>query len=52
MIKHNKQYWADYYGIDVNLPNEEFIKKIKEINQFAIEVAKKYEGKQTTCKKN
>lgn len=34
-----------YYGIDENLPDNEFYKKIKEINCLAEEKAKKFNNK-------
>lgn len=43
MNKQKKQFWADYYGISPDLPDDEFIKKINEINNLALEKIKKYD---------
>ena len=34
-MKKDKHYWAMYYGIDENLPDDIFIAKINEINALA-----------------
>lgn len=39
-MKKDKHYWAMYYGIDENLPDDIFIKQINEINALAIESVK------------
>lgn len=38
----NKHYWAMYYGVDENLPNKLFWKKIRSINKLFEEHLKKY----------
>lgn len=38
----NKHYLSIYYGIDENLPDDEFYQKINEINQECEEAAQKY----------
>lgn len=43
MTKQKKQFWADYYGISSDLPDDEFMKKINEINNLALEEIKKYD---------
>lgn len=37
-----KEYYAQFYGIDVNLSDDEFYKKIAEINKQAEEVTKRF----------
>ena len=41
MTKQKKQYWADYYGISPDLPDDEFMKKINEINNLALKEIEK-----------
>ena len=50
MTKQEKQYWADYYGISPDLPDDEFMKKINEINNLALEEIKKYDDYAESCK--
>lgn len=38
----NKKYWAMYYGIDENLPDDEFYHRVNEINKECEEKARKY----------
>lgn len=42
----DKHYWAMYYGIDENLPDDEFYQKIKDINQECENALKTYEKSQ------
>lgn len=41
-----KHYLSIYYGIDENLPDEEFYQKIKEINQECEKSIKKFNSKE------
>ena len=40
----NKHYWALYYGIDENLPDDIFIEKINEINALIEQSIKEMNG--------
>lgn len=41
----DKHYLSIYYGIDETLPDDEFYKKIREINRECEEKAREYERK-------
>ena len=43
----NKHYLSIYYGVDISLPDEEFYKKIKEINKLAEQTTEKFNYKRS-----
>lgn len=44
-FNNTKEYYALFYGIDVSLSDDEFYKKIDEINKEAEEVTKRFNNK-------
>lgn len=42
MTKQEKQYWANYYGINLNLPDGEFWNQINKINHLALQKIENY----------
>ena len=41
----DKHYWSVYYGIEETLPDDEFYRRVKEINKECEEKARQYERK-------
>ena len=41
-MKKDKHYWAMYYGIDENLPDDEFYQEIEKRNRECEESTKKF----------